>query len=214
VATVARSVLRDQIREILLERILDGTYAPGERIKELQVAKELAVSQGPVREAMRELEYLGMIVSEPHRGARVREVTAQELAEIYPVRAAIEEVAAREAATRLDGDVGALERELEAMHDAARDGDVHELLVHDVLFHRLVVAASGNRMLGQVWRSLRVEARTLITLFRTDADLHEIAETHRPVLEALRAGDSARAGRTLRKHIEHYARLWLPERVA
>jgi len=210
VTTITRNMLRDQIREVLLERILEGHYAAGERVKETAVAQELGVSQAPVREALRELEILGMVVSEPYRGARVREVTARELAEIYPIRAAIEEVAGRAAAKALDGDVGALEGEVEAMVAAADDGDVHRLLVHDVRFHQLIVEASGNRMLGQVWRSLRIEARTLITIIKVESDLHEIAEAHRPVVDALRDGQSARAGRALRRHIESFA-AWVPK---
>jgi DNA-binding GntR family transcriptional regulator len=209
-ATVTRNMLRDQIREVLLERILEGQYVPGERVKETVIAQELGVSQAPVREALRELEILGMVVSEPYRGARVRQVTARELAEIYPIRAAIEEVAGRAAAKALDGDVTALEAEVEAMLAAADDGDVHRLLDHDVRFHRLIVEASGNRTLEQVWRSLRIEARTLITIIKVDSDLHRVAEAHWPVLEALREGRSARAGRALRKHIESFA-TWVPE---
>jgi DNA-binding GntR family transcriptional regulator len=208
-ATVSRSMLRDQVREVLLERILNGEYAPGERIKETQVAQEFDLSQAPVREALRELEILGMVVSEPYRGARVRAVTAQELAEIYPIRAAIEEVAAREAARRMGGDVAALEKELDGMCAAADAGDLHRLLVHDVNFHRLIVEACGNATLYQVWRSLRIEARTMITLIKFDEDLRSIAEGHRPVLDAIRAGKSAQAGRALRKHIEHFAS-WVP----
>src|SRR5919107_2952392 len=104
-AVVHRTMLRDQIKDVLMQRILDGVYGPGERIVETRVAEEFGVSQAPVREALRELELLRLVVSEPFRGARVRDVTAQELAEIYPVRAALEEVAARGAAAGLDGDV-------------------------------------------------------------------------------------------------------------
>lgn len=208
-ATVTRSMLRDQIREVLLERILEGHYAPGDRIKEMRVAQEFSVSQAPVREALRELEILGMVVSEPYRGARVREVTPAELAEIYPIRAAIEEVAGRAAAKAMAGDVGALEAEVDAMLAAAHAGDYHRLLVHDVRFHELIVEASGNGTLQQVWRSLRIEARTLITILKSCDDLHVVAESHRPVLEALRAGNAAQSGRILRKHIESYAK-WVP----
>src|SRR5258705_2794503 len=97
---VTRSMLRDQIKDALVERILDGVYAPGERIVEIRVAQEFGVSQAPVREALRELESSRLVVSEPFRGARVRAVTGAELAEVYPLRAALEEVAARAAATR------------------------------------------------------------------------------------------------------------------
>src|ERR687889_2658023 len=112
---VNRAMLRDQIKDVLLERILDGYYSPGERVVETRVAEEFGVSQAPVREALRELEILRLVVSEPFRGARVREVTARELAEIYPVRAALEEVAARGAAAGLGGDVHHLEEEVAGM---------------------------------------------------------------------------------------------------
>src|SRR3712207_2439277 len=88
---VSRTVLRDQIKDALLQRILDGTYGPGERIVEIRVADEFGVSQAPVREALRELEILRLVVSEPFRGARVKVVRPEEVAEIYPVRAALEE---------------------------------------------------------------------------------------------------------------------------
>jgi len=208
---VNRSMLRDQVRTLLLERIVEGDYGPGDRIVETRVASELRVSQGTVREALRELEALGTVVSEPHRGVRVRAVSADELAEIYPVRAAIEEVAAVSAASALEGDVAALEAEYEAMLRAARRDDLHEMLVHDVRFHRLIVEASGNGILQQVWESLRIEARTLISLIKV-GDLVEAAEAHRPVLEALRAGDGPRAGRALRRHVESFAAWLVPAR--
>ena len=209
-ATVSRSMLRDQVREVLLERILDGTYPPGERVKETRIAQEFSVSQAPVREALRELEILGMVVSEPFRGARVREVTAAELAQIYPIRAAIEEIAGREAAPAFGGDVAVLEAELDAMLDAAAAGDISRLLEHDVRFHRIIVDASGNETARRVWGSLRIEARTLITLIKSKDELPEIAEAHRPVVEAMRAGDGRVAGRVLRKHIEAFAK-WVPK---
>jgi DNA-binding GntR family transcriptional regulator len=87
---VSRPTLRDQIKDALLQRILQGTYAPGERIVEIRVAREFGVSQAPVREALRELEILRLIESEPFRGARVRGVRPEEIAETYPVRAALE----------------------------------------------------------------------------------------------------------------------------
>src|ERR671939_1882452 len=100
---LVRSTLRDHIKDVIVERILDGFYGPGDRIVEIRVAEELGVSQAPVREALRELEMLRLVVSEPFRGARVRDVSPDEIAEAYPVRAALEELAARLAAQRLAG---------------------------------------------------------------------------------------------------------------
>jgi DNA-binding GntR family transcriptional regulator len=206
-APVTRVVLREQVKELILERILDGTYRSGERLVETRIAAELGTSQAPVREALRDLELLRFVESTPFRGARVREVSQEELLEIYPVRAAIEEVAAREAAVRLDGNVDALAEELEAMHQAADANDLHAQVEHDVAFHRLIVEASGNRILLETWRSLRIEARTIVTALRTGLNGHEIAERHRPVLEALRDRDPERAGTTLRRHVEQYGEL-------
>src|SRR5262249_33739473 len=83
---ITRVPLREQVKELVLERILDGSYAPGERLVETRIAQELGTSQAPVREALRDLEVLRFVESEPFRGARVREVSEEELAEIYPVR--------------------------------------------------------------------------------------------------------------------------------
>ena len=206
-STVARVVLREQVKELILERILRGEYEPGARLVETRIAQELGTSQAPVREALRDLELLRFVESEPFRGARVRAVCDEELIEIYPVRAAIEEVAAREAAIRLDGRVEALEAEVAAMHEAAGAGDLHAQVEHDVEFHRLIVGASGNGILIEVWNSLRVEARTVITALATGIDGHEIAELHRPVLEALRRRDPVEAGAALRRHVEHFGEL-------
>ncbi|TMD31107.1 MAG: GntR family transcriptional regulator [Chloroflexi bacterium] len=202
-----RAVLSDQVKEILLKRILDGEYSPGDRLVEMHIAQEFEISQAPVREALRELEALGFVESEPYRGTRVRAVTKSELTEIYPVRAALEEVAARAAAVHLAGNVEALEAELEAMLAAAEKGDLYEEVQHDVEFHRLIVEASGNRVLQDMWRSLRIEARTLISVLKAHIGGYELAEMHRPVLEALAEGDAEKAGLLLRKHVEYFGEL-------
>ena len=206
---VSKIPLREQVKELVLERILDGTYQPGDRLVETRIAQELGTSQAPVREALRELESLRFVESEPFRGARVRAVSRAQMAEIYPVRAALEEVAGREAARRLNGDVKALEAELEAMRRAARASDIHRQVEHDVRFHRLIVEAAGNATLLEVWSSLRIEARTIITLLTTGIDPAELVEFHVPVLEALRSGDPEQAGLVLRHHVEHFADLLL-----
>src|SRR5687768_8483139 len=98
----SRRVFREDVKEYLLDAILHGQLQPGDRIVETRVAHELGVSQGPVREALRDLEMFGFVVSEPFRGTRVRKTTSAELIEIYPIRAALEGVGAREAARRID----------------------------------------------------------------------------------------------------------------
>jgi len=200
--SLTRAALGQQIREILLERIFKGELQPGDRIVELQLANELGTSQAPVREALRELQSLGFVEHEPYRGTRVRRITERELAEIFPVRAALEELAAQEAASRLNGRVEDLEREFEAMRAAAGRKDLQDLAGHDARFHRLIVEAAENKVLLDLWKTLRVEARVVVTALKTDIDFDELAEMHRPLLEALAEGLPEKAGRALRYHFE------------
>jgi DNA-binding GntR family transcriptional regulator len=186
---------------------VSGQLKPGERLVETRIASELGTSQAPVREALRDLELLRLVESEPFRGARVREFGDSELIEVYPVRAVLEELAAREAATRLDGNVGILEREVEAMRAAAKRGDVNALARHDIAFHRLMVEAAGNMILEQTWKSLGVEGRITISLYGTYVGPEEAAELHVPILEAIRSGKPGAAGRAARKHVEAFARI-------
>jgi DNA-binding GntR family transcriptional regulator len=208
---VNRAVFREQIKDVLMQRIVDGEYEPGERIVELRIAEEFGVSQAPVREALRELESLRLVESEPFRGARVRAVRADEIAESYPVRAALEELAAKLAAERLAGAAAPLQAGIDAMRAAAVDGDLRAFVRHDVAFHRVFVEASANLTLVEVWQSLHVDLRTRFTLIQRLEDLAEVAESHVPIMRALDAGDAERAGRVVREHIEGFGR-WFAER--
>ncbi|GAB2776062.1 GntR family transcriptional regulator [Terrabacter sp. AAH1] len=203
--TLSRSVLREQIKEVIIQRILDGTYAPGDRVVELALVQELGVSQAPVREALRDLEAMRFIESEPYRGARVRQVTHKELTETYPVRAALEELAGHMAAPGVDNNVlRMLESEIQNMLEAARRKDQHGLLVHDARFHELIVEQAGNSVLLDSWSGLRIEAYTLVSVVKSNLDLVAIANTHLPILDALRQRDGDLAGKVMRAHIEHF----------
>ncbi len=197
-----RLLLREHIKETILERIIAGVYQPGERLVETRLAREFETSQVPVREALRELEVLRFVESEPFRGARVRAVSRTEMVEIFPVRSAIEEVAVRLATTALDGEVADLERHLTAMETAAAAGDRHEQVLADVEFHRTIVDASGNSILGEVWLSLRVEGRTMITSLRAGIGLDEIVAIHEPILAAIREKDPDAAAAAMRRHFD------------
>jgi DNA-binding GntR family transcriptional regulator len=202
--SVHRTVLREEVKSVLLQRILSGYYAPGDRLVEIRIAEELGVSQAPVREALRDLESVRFVESAPFRGARVRGVSDGELIEVYPIRAALEEVAVREAAKRMGGDVSALEAELAGMRNAK---DVAEQVEHDARFHELIVEASGNSRLLEIWSSLQVETRTAITALRMGLAPKEAAELHEEIVEALRRKDTRAAARAIRNHFDHFGRM-------
>jgi len=200
--SVRRECMREQVKRVLLNRILDGTYQPGERLVELQIAREMNTSQGPVREALRELEGLRIVESQTYRGTRVRGVSAREMREAYQVRAVLEELAAQLAISQIGANLEPLIAEVKAMAAAGRLHDLDRFAEHDAAFHRLIVEASGNSVLLQVWDSLASEARTRINLLRATVSLEELAQLHQPIIDALVRGDGKTAGQLLREHFE------------
>src|ERR1700722_18894673 len=111
--SVQKASVRSQIRRTLTERILAGQCQPGERLIELQLAKELGTSQGSVREALRELEATRLVETTPHRGTRVRMVGVPEIREAYFARGLLEQAAAQTAAVALKGRAEELRKDVE-----------------------------------------------------------------------------------------------------
>ncbi len=203
---VSRSVLSDQVKDRLLQAILDGRYPPGARIVETRVARELGTSQAPVREALRDLEGLGVVESTAFRGARVRRPSAAELLEAFAVRAELESLAARLAVLQVgDGDLDELGGYVAEMQAAADVGDVHREAIADAAFHSRIIELAGNATLLRVWRTLEPFLRTYITIVAPGANRRRIADQHEPVLAALRARDAALVTGVLHQHCDDAA---------
>jgi DNA-binding GntR family transcriptional regulator len=202
--------LRQRIKEALLRRILGGHYDVGERLVELRIAAEFGTSQGPVREALRDLEATGLVTSLPRRGTYVSDVMGDGLREIYTVRGALEEQATRIATRRGSCDLRLLQGEVDGMRKAANAGDTQALVEHSVKFHRAVMEAAGNRLLLNIWQSLQIETRTTITLLVDGLDLVEIAESHQPIVDAIASGEAERAAQVAREHQDYFERLPVP----
>jgi DNA-binding GntR family transcriptional regulator len=201
VAVVSRTVLREQVKELLLERILRGDMKAGDRLVETRIAQELGTSQAPVREALRDLELLGLVESEAFRGSRVREFSDAELLDVFPVRAVLEELAAKLAARRLRGDVSALEHEVKEMRSAAGRGDTRSQVAHDIAFHRALVEAAGNPMLLKAWLALGIEVPTAFGVYWTYFDAIDLVDFHTPIVDAIRERNAAKAGAEARRHV-------------
>jgi DNA-binding GntR family transcriptional regulator len=201
--SVSRSLLADQVKDRLLERIVSGEYPPHSRIVETQVARELNTSQAPVREALRALEALGVVEITPFKGARVRRPARREILEAYGVRLALESLAVRLAAPHLtDADLVELSAHCDAMHICAERGDMHAVAEADAAFHERILQVAGNRTLRTVWASLEPFLRTYITLVVPGADPEWAANLHTPILEALQHRDTAAAVTAITQHFE------------
>jgi DNA-binding GntR family transcriptional regulator len=206
-----RANLREQIKDVILQRIVSGAYPPGARLVETRIAQELGVSQAPVREALRDLEQLGCIVHEPFRGCSVKAFSADELLEAFPVRAALEALAARLAAEQISEDeLLRLAELLETVRAAARRGDDHEQSQANASFHATIVRAARNATLERQWSFLEPFSRTYITVSRPGLDLLALSERHVPILDALRARDPDAAADAMHRHLMDAADLLRP----
>lgn len=205
-APIRRRVLREEIREHVIDDILSGRRTPGTRIVETQLARQFGVSQTPVREALRDLALFGFVVCSPFRGTFVRQISTADLLQSYPVRAALESIAAREAAAIIDdATLTRLEELIGAMRRAAEANDHRGHVDSDFAFHHTIIKAAGNDMLEHVWLSMRLATTTLVThsmMRLTHRSMSEIGERHVAVLEALRSHDPPRAEEAMRRHIE------------
>lgn len=210
---ISRSVLADQVKERILEGILNGHHPPDSRIVETQIARELGTSQAPVREALRGLEALGVVEITPFRGARVRRPSRREIIEAYAVRSTLEVLGSRLAVPRMtDVDVAELAGHLEAMRAAARSDDGHGVAEADAQFHGRIVELADNGTLVKVWRSLEPFSRTYITLVVPGADPQWSADLHAPILDAIERRDTEAVVSAIQQHFDevsdNMARRW------
>lgn len=200
---LVRSVLAEQVKERLLQDIFAGRYPPESRIVETRVAKELGISQAPVREALRGLEALGLIEILPFRGARVRRPSADEMRDAYMVRTELEVLGARLGVPKMtDGDLADLDRLHTQMRKAAAKKDRHDVALADTRFHARLLSLCGNHALERVWRSLEPYQRTYITLVAPGADEQWTANLHTPIIDALHKRDARLVAEALRHHFE------------
>ena len=196
--------LRQQVAETLRSAIVYGQISPGERLLEEDLAEQLEMSRGPVREALRLLEQEGLIASFPYRGTVVAEVGSDEILHVLvPIRATIEQFAFGHAFQRFEEeDFLEMQAIVEAMSAAAETGDLARVVELDMAFHRTIVERSGQFHSLQVWDLVAPRLRGIFyRMGPHHSSLGAIAEQHRSLLLELRSGDSERAFLALCSHI-------------
>ena len=192
---------RDLIRSALLKRISEGVYLPGERLKEMVLAHEFEVSQAPVREAFRELETLGLLVSEHYRGTRVRGISSQEIRDAYQLRGYLEEIAVQLIPlAKVNNAIACAETLQATMRAAAVRGDPDGFARANTQFHRSIVSVASNQILVKVWDSLEIGMLSRLNLQKNEKKLRSLAEIHQPIVDSLKGKDLKRTGALLREH--------------
>jgi DNA-binding GntR family transcriptional regulator len=203
-------LVRDFVEERLREAILGGQFKPGEWLRQQRVADQLGVSEMPVREALKKLAAEGVVEYLPYRGMRVREYSADDVADIYKIRAFMEAMAANAAAENITAEelveLKALAIGMEE-HLAQEDLEEHRKL--NRRFHKTVFSASRRtylihalRQLWMVFPSMLWESLSATATERLfEQDTYDIDE-HRAIISAIEKGNATKAEKVMHQHIE------------
>ena len=205
---IKRESLTEQIQSILIERILDGTLLPGERIKELQVAHEFGTSQAPAREAIKTLTAMGYVEHRPHVGAVVKTYTEEEILGAYQIREALEGHCLLIADVDIEILAADLDVQLDNMHRAMCNKDLKAFSKADNLFHKAIVDRSGNRRMYEMWDSLKMQQQVIATHSHAMMPLDEIYALHPPIVASLKKNHRTGAARYLAKHYREIGDYW------
>jgi len=203
IALLRANSLASAAQEAIERLILDGTIAPGAKLTEAWLSERLGVSRGPIREAFRMLEEAGLVRQEKNRGVFVRDIPHDEAAEIYDLRAMMDELVGRRLAESVTAaQMKALRAIVEGMEQAVRadDRDAYHLL--NLQFHDRLVEFAGNRKLATIYSKLVKE----LALYRRRnlvdrAVLPQSAAEHRAIVKAIASGDAEQAGQAMYHHV-------------
>lgn len=183
--------------------ILTGEWEPGERLVERRIAQGFGVSRTPVRQALAMLEAEGLIRILPNRGATVRAYHAEELDDLYRLRAVLEGYAAGRAATRITSeDLGRLSESYHRFEKLRAKDDVAKLVEENLFFHDTILEAAESESLSRTLRNLVEIPLIYRTYFWYSSEQKLISEHyHRQLLKALEMRDAGRAELLMKEHV-------------
>lgn len=204
---IKKEKISDQVCRYIQDRILYGEYRDGERIVETKIAKDLGVSQSPVREALKELEVMGLVEIIPYTGSVVRSVNERELKQIYELRGVIESFAARNGMENVkDDDVRQMESIIDKMRAVAKENDKEKLSEYDLKLHSIIISRANNPYIMKMWTLVGASQWTNITIGR-HKDPNYFPDSHLDMLESLRNRDVDRYCNALTTHFENAAKI-------
>jgi DNA-binding GntR family transcriptional regulator len=210
-----RRTLRERCTTHVRDQIISGRITPGEHLVETRLSDELGVSRGTLREALRPLVNEGLIVSDGRGHLLVREITSDEIREVFDVRTALEILAATTLAQRDDRrDVAAeLRRAIEPLRDPTLSfGDQ---MAADLGFHELLCSRTGNATLLRHWQQLIGQIEMMIIAAGTERAASRMRyEDHVGIADAIAEGDAAQARAVVERHFEDFASRYLSDGIS
>ncbi len=195
----------DYVLEELRNGVMQGRYAPGQRLIEADLTRDLGVSRGPLREAFRRLSAEGLLESVPLRGTLVRRLTLREMKELFQIRVQLETLAAQLAAEAVaDRAIRArFERDVAPIWDERPRLASPDYVDENHRFHDAIVQAGGNDQLLKLTRQLRLPVLMyqLTGTLKAENIAQSLAE-HRAIARAILAGNGSAAQEHVRAHLE------------
>ncbi len=199
-----RRLFREEISDYIKESILTGELKPGDRIVETRCAKELGVSQAPVREAIRELEIIGLVENIPFQGCYVKEHTLKDVKDSYKVRISLETLGMKYAVENISEEK--LREIFDVMKEMEAAAENHEFDLYiklDTLFHQKIIEVSQNIMLLRLWSQCHIREWTYIgTKKLSDRGLKNLAVRHEAIYDALAERNEEKAVKAVTTHLE------------
>ena len=186
--------------------IFAGRFRPGDPLKEIVIARDLGVSQATVREALLQLEHVGLVQRVPNVGSTVTRLSVAELSERVRLRVLLEGIAAMEAAQKMKAaDFQHLEEKIAEMVERSQRSDYFGVAQADLEFHRYIWNASGNRTLYGILDNLTAPLFAFVSILRSSAldQLHDASSAHLPLIEAMRSGAEEKIKGAFREAIEN-----------
>lgn len=198
---------REQVAQILRDAITEGRLKPGDRLVEVDLARELGTSRAPLREALRQLEEQGLVASYPYRGTEVLGVSQDEVEQVLvPIRVTLERFACSRALGRLsDDDFTELQRLVDQMQAAAHEGSTERLAEADIAFHELIIVRSEQRHCLQIWKTIQPRVRAYFRRDAAHADPRAVPVQHQELLDVLRTGAEQAVLDAIDRHIHIHA---------
>ncbi|GGD85639.1 GntR family transcriptional regulator [Paenibacillus nasutitermitis] len=200
----ANTSLREKVTNDLREAILNGHLQPRARIKEMEIAEQMGVSRGPIREAIRQLEREGLLISFPYKETVVADLDAEEVQNILnPIRFHIEYFVVRRYLDKMDDAFFAKQEGIiNEMRAAVEQGEKTRLVDLDLLFHQNILDMATERTVMLTWQSIVNQIRLHFSKNLPYYDLNHMESDHQVLLDAFRTKDPDQIQQAILRHLE------------
>lgn len=195
--------LREEVVIVLRKRILNGEIKPGERIKELEISKELNISRGPVREALRQIEQEGLVTYSPNKGCTVKTISPSDMTEVYLIRSTLEALAVKIYSGNMrESTIAKLERLAEKIGERAEENDLSGIVESDEEFHSTIVKEADVKLLYDTWKCFEGEnAAIYFTMQNSNLMPREhLVRNHMFIVNAFKEKDLNNICQLIQKH--------------